>query len=386
LKTIPELSDREPLTRMSVAQRASSLLRYISTHEELDAIVISSLVNIRYLTGFAGSAAVLLVMGEANDPRLVLATDGRYENQAPNQLQEAGVTAELVIGHPGRQWSELARHSGEFERIGFESEHMSWALHRRVTSIDVFGDRLVPTKGAVETLRRVKDPGEIQRIQRAARIADEALSESLEGLPALVRSKNPVSEAGFAADLEFRMRMLGSTEPAFETIVACGNSAALPHHRASSSPIELNQPIVVDFGATCDGYRSDMTRTFVIGRPSAGIARMLEVVAESQESGVARVGAGVESSEVDKACREIIERAGWGDAFTHGTGHGVGLDIHEAPWIGSRSEDVLSAGEVVTVEPGVYIPSEGGVRIEDTVVVTESGCYAVTEYPKSPIL
>jgi Xaa-Pro aminopeptidase len=196
-----------------------------------------------------------------------------------------------------------------------------------------------------------------------------------------------VSEIDFAIALDFAIRRLGAEGNSFETIVASGPNGAKPHARPSARRIEPGELVVLDFGAVVDGYCSDMTRTVCVGEPAdPQLRRMVEVVAESQQAGVDAVRAGVGCADVDAVCREVIAAAGWADAFLHSTGHGVGLDIHEAPGVSSVSKDTLAAGYIVTVEPGVYLEGLGGVRIEDTVVVTEDGCTPVTNAPKELVL
>jgi Xaa-Pro aminopeptidase len=190
-----------------------------------------------------------------------------------------------------------------------------------------------------------------------------------------------------ALALEVEMRRAGASGPSFDTIVAAGPNGAKPHARPSSRRIEPGELVVIDFGAVVDGYCSDMTRTVCVGEPASATARrMVEVVTASQRAGVAAVGAGVTGKAVDQVCRAVISEAGWADAFVHGTGHGVGLEIHEAPRVSSASTDTLASGHVVTVEPGVYLPDEGGVRIEDTVIVTDNGCSPLTRAPKDLVI
>jgi Xaa-Pro aminopeptidase len=257
---------------------------------------------------------------------------------------------------------------------------VSWARQRALAS-DWFPDvRLEPTEGLVEGLRQVKDPGELERLEAAARIADAALEAVL---PCLA---DGLTEAEFGRILDFEMRSLGASGPSFETIVASGPSAAKPHHRPGPRRIGRDEPIVLDFGAVVDGYCSDMTRTVWVDRVAdADLRRAVSVVLEAQAAGVAAVGPGVACASVDAACREVISAAGWDDRFVHGTGHGVGLDIHEAPSVSSTSTDTLVPGHVVTVEPGVYLPGLGGVRIEDTVVVTDTGCRALNRTAKDRV-
>jgi Xaa-Pro aminopeptidase len=232
----------------------------------------------------------------------------------------------------------------------------------------------------VEALRLVKDDGEVARIEAACGIADAALAavaSQLEDRP---------TEAGFALELDTEVRRQGADDLSFETIVASGPNGSRPHHSPSGRRIERGDLVVIDFGALVDGYHSDMTRTIAVGGPSSlddTQTRMVEVVRAAQQAGVEAVRAGASTRDVDAACREVITEAGWGEAFVHGTGHGVGLDIHEEPRVSWAADATLAPGHVVTVEPGVYLPGHGGVRIEDTVVVTESGCRTLTRAPKS---
>jgi Xaa-Pro aminopeptidase len=258
---------------------------------------------------------------------------------------------------------------------------VTWARQQAFAADWFPGAELVPTVGVVEALRRVKDAEELELMARAARVADESLAV----VKSLLLDGPTEAEFGLALDTEMRRR--GATGPSFETIVASGPNAAKPHARPTARRVESGELVVLDFGALVSGYCSDMTRTVCVGEPrSAVLARMVEVVAAAQRAGVAAVRPGATGVEVDRACREVIADAGWSDAFLHGTGHGVGLDIHEGPWVGPTSSDTLAPGHVVTVEPGVYLPEHGGVRIEDTVVVTEDGCYPLTHTPKDLIL
>jgi Xaa-Pro aminopeptidase len=338
------------------------------------ALLVTRLVNIRYLTGFTGSAALLLVRPDD----LVFVTDGRYRDQSALELGEAGVDARIRIGRTaGSQKEYLQEEVAGVARLGLEASSVSWAAQRRYDD-DWFPDaELVATEGMVEELRKVKDAGEVERMAAAARIADEALARVRHRL-----AEGPTEEE-FALELDFEMRRGGATGPSFETIVASGPNGAKPHHRPSGRRIERGELVVVDFGALVDGYCSDMTRTLCVGEPASATARrMVDVVAESQRAGVEAVRAGAEGKAVDEVCREIIAEAGWADAFLHSTGHGVGLDIHEAPTVSTSSTDTLVAGHVVTVEPGVYLPEHGGVRIEDTMVVTAEGCTVLTNATK----
>ena len=339
-----------------------------------DALLVTHLTNLRYLTGFTGSAGLLLV----GHDRATLVTDGRYEEQAAGQLAEAGVLVDLVVGRTTDQQRDALSGIAP-ARVGLEAEHVSWAAQARYDDEWFPRSSLVPTGGVVEALRLVKDDGEVARIERACQIADDAL---VTVLPLLEQGP---TEAAFAAVLDAEMRGRGADDVSFDTIVASGPNGSRPHHTPSARQVEVGDLVVIDFGALVEGYHSDMTRTVPVGGLGAldeTQVRMVEVVREAQAAGVAAVRGGVTGREVDAACREVIAAAGWGEAFVHGTGHGVGLDIHEDPRVSASAAATLAPGHVVTVEPGVYLPGHGGVRIEDTVVVTASGCRTLTRAPK----
>ena len=341
-----------------------------------DALVVTHLTNIRYLSGFSGSAGLLVV----DERGMLLITDGRYGEQAGAQLDIAGVDADVVIGRTAdAQRTAASDRLVNRSRVGLEADHVSWSAQRRYADEWFPGVELAPTTEAVESLRTVKDVGEVARIETACAIADASLASVL---PLLA---DRPTEAGFALALDEAMRRHGADDVSFPTIVASGPNGSRPHHEPASRLIERGDLVVIDFGALVDGYHSDMTRTIPVGGIEALDAeerRMLEVVTASQAAGVAAVRSGVPVSAVDAACRSVIDEAGWGDAFVHGTGHGVGLDIHEAPGVSGTSTATLAGGQVVTVEPGVYLPGLGGVRVEDTVVVTEDGCRSLTAAPK----
>jgi Xaa-Pro aminopeptidase len=346
----------------------------------VDGLLVTTLANVRWLSGFTGSAGLVLVTPD----RAVLTTDGRYRTQAAEQLAAGGVAGDvdLVIGGVSAQREALVDAATAVQRLGLEATDVTWAAQRTWAGL-LPGVELVPTEGTVEALRAVKDAGELDRMARAASIADAALADVLPLLAAVAGDGTALPEARFAAELDHAMRLRGAEEPAFETIVAAGENSAKPHHRPGARAIRTGDPVVVDFGATYEGYRSDMTRTFCVGGDPAGeLARVFDVVARSQRTGVASVRPGVTAGSVDAACREVIADAGWAERFEHGTGHGVGLDIHEAPSVGAGSAAILEPGTVVTVEPGVYLPGTGGVRIEDTLVVTAHGSRPLTQFPK----
>jgi Xaa-Pro aminopeptidase len=284
-----------------------------------------------------------------------------------------GLTAE-------QQYNVLDRATSGL-RLGLEAHAVTWAQQRAMADRWLrSASELVPTEGVVEALRLVKDEGEVARIEAAATIATKALTSILPRL-----FERP-TENDFGLELDSAIRRLGAEGNSFETIVAAGPNGAKPHHRAAGSDRRIGEGdlVVVDYGALVDGYCSDMTRTFCIGEPSATQQRMLDVVTAAQAAGVAVVASGTETKSVDDACRALIGEAGWADAFSHGTGHGVGLEIHEDPRVSWSTTATLAPGHVVTVEPGVYLPEHGGVRIEDTVVVTKDGCRPLTHAPKDP--
>ncbi|MFZ0248800.1 MAG: Xaa-Pro peptidase family protein [Acidimicrobiales bacterium] len=362
------------LPEITVTGRLDRLRAAFDEHE-VDALVVTTLPNVRYLTGFSGSAAVLVVTKEL----ALLTTDGRYRTQSAEQLQRAGAAdVEIVIGAGAdqRQAAVAALDAAASGRIGLEAGNVTWSAQRSWADA-LGGDKLVPTANAVEALRERKDAAEIARMERAAAIADAALFEVL---PLMSQG---ITEEHFALELDTAMRRGGAESTAFETIVAAGENSAKPHHHPGARRINGGDPVVVDFGATFEGYRSDMTRTFCVdAEPEGELARIFDVVQTSQAAGAAAVRPGIAAKDVDDICRRIIADAGWAERFEHGTGHGVGLDIHEAPTVSQLGTAILAPGFVVTVEPGVYVPGHGGVRVEDTLVVTEDGARPLTRFTK----
>jgi Xaa-Pro aminopeptidase len=342
----------------------------------IDGLLVSRLTNVRYLTGFTGSAAMVLIT--ATDALLV--TDGRYRDQSAEQIAESGASARVGVGTTQTRQSEILHEAASgLGRLGLEAHGVSWAQQR------AFGEwfpeaELVATEHLVESFRMVKDEGEVARVRAACAIADDALADTLPML------QDQPTERDFALRLEFAMRERGASGVSFDAIVASGPNGAKPHARPSDRTIVPHELVVIDFGCIVDGYCSDMTRTVSVGDPGPDARHLWDTVLLSQQAGRAAVAVGVECSAVDRACRDIIDDAGWGEAFVHGTGHGVGLEIHEDPRVAATSSGTLAPGHVVTVEPGVYLPGVGGVRIEDTVVVTADGSIALTEFPKDLVL
>lgn len=344
----------------------------------LQGLLVTNLANIRWLTGFTGSNGWLLVTPNV----MALVTDGRYGDQATEEIQHAGVDADVLVGSTRSLMVEQladALQREHVDRLGFEGAHMTFAEHELLSA--ALAVTLSGTSGIVEALRRTKDHGEIDRMERASDIADAALAQTLQML-----TSEP-TESQFRDELEFAMRRNGADGPSFDTIVAAGVNASLPHHHPDSTRITEGMTVVIDFGALFDGYHSDMTRTFVLGDPTELQAEVYAVVLAAQQAGVDAVAPLARGRELDQLCRTSITDAGWGAWFNHGTGHGVGLQIHEAPWLTQGYDDTLAAMDVVTVEPGVYRRDFGGVRIEDMVVVTTNGCRPLTKTPKdSPCL
>jgi Xaa-Pro aminopeptidase len=339
--------------------------------KDLDALIVTCRPNIRYLSGFSGSAGTLVVSLDG----CVLLTDARYALQGPAELAAAGVDGDVRLGK-GDGFNELQAIVNEFPSLGVEGAHVTWNYAERLRA-GIPGE-ITATTGVVEALRECKDALEVEAMKHSARVADVALGECITHIA------EGTTERHLAAVLDAAARTQGADGSAFETIVASGPNAARPHHRPTDRAIENGDLVIIDFGALVNGYRSDMTRSFIVGKGSEQQHAMLDAVLAAQQAGVDRAGPGISVKEVDAACREYLADAGMSEWFTHGTGHGVGLDIHEAPWVNATGTATLAAGHVITVEPGVYIPDVGGVRWEDTIVITNDGSEALTTSPKSP--
>jgi Xaa-Pro dipeptidase len=344
-------------------------LREALRERELDALLVVDPLNARYLTGFTGSNVALLVHAgdePGNEARTVFCTDGRYTEQAAHQVPEL----ERIIERQSPQALLAAANERRthYARTGYESHHVTV---EQLDSLAAAGPALTLFRAPylVERLRQVKDSTEIDALRMACAAADRALADLLEngGLRA------GRSEREVARDLEARMIENGAHGPAFPTILAAGANSAIPHHRPTENRLRDGDLVKIDFGALVDGYHSDMTRTLVLGRPADWQRELYQLVAEAQAAGCAALDVDAEVADVDAAARGVIERAGRGEEFVHGLGHGVGLQIHEAPLIAATGAGTLHAGCPVTVEPGVYLPGRGGVRIEDTLVVGADG-------------
>lgn len=335
------------------------------------ALLVTDLHHVRWLTGFTGSAGTLVVLPEG----MALVVDGRYGDQSRAQIAEGGAACEVREARSaGALRDELAAAVREVGELAFEPGEVTVAQHE--TWAGALAPRLVPAAGVVAALRRSKTGPEIERMEAAARAADAALAEVEPMLG------SGATEADVRDELEYRMRRHGADGPSYDTIVASGPHAARPHHRPTRRAIVEGDAVVIDVGGLVDGYHSDMTRTYLVGDVPAALAEMHALVGRAQRAGLEAVRPGTSAHEVDRTCRDIIAGAGLAGEFTHSTGHGVGLQIHEMPWVRTGSHEPLAEGEVVTVEPGVYREGLGGVRTEDLVVVTRDGCRPLTHTPK----
>jgi Xaa-Pro aminopeptidase len=333
-----------------------------------DPLLITSLPNIRYLTGFTGSSGYVFVSAE----RFVFITDGRY-TELGNHLIAAIDGGELVSYRSGLVDVLVEQFAGH-DRVGLESQDVNWAFVHGLKGTSEAG--LVATKGIVEGLREIKDDVEIEALAAAAAVGDRAFDT----VRALAADAATEGDLGWA--LINAMRDAGARQAGWPPIAAAGPNAALPHHLSAGDPVGTGL-LLLDYGCTVDGYHSDMSRTiWLAGEPDVETRRMHSAVLESQEAGIAAIRPGVTGDEVDEECRKVLRKYGYEDAFVHSTGHGVGLEIHEGPRLASESDDVLVPGNVVTVEPGVYVPGFGGIRIEDMVVVTENGHRVLTQSNK----
>jgi Xaa-Pro aminopeptidase len=342
-------------------------LRALLAHADLSALLVTKPVNVRYLTGFSGTYGALLLLHD----RTLFFTDRRYERQAAAEVP--GTEVVLAPGDLIGGVASVLRAAGD--GLGFEPAGLTWGDGQRLRAA-VPGRAVVPAPPLVEDLREVKDEREVTAMREAARLGSDALAELLEGL------RPGVTEREVAVALELTMRRLGGDGLAFDTIVAFGEHAAEPHHHPVGRQLAAGDFVKLDFGARVDGYCSDMTRTVVLGRASERQREVYEVVRRAQAAGLDCLRAGVPVAEVDRACRDTIAGAGLGEAFAHPTGHGVGLEIHEAPRVRAGAPGRIDAGTPVTVEPGVYLPGFGGVRIEDLAVVRPDGHELLTTAPK----
>jgi Xaa-Pro aminopeptidase len=357
-------------------ERRLAALRSALAAAGLDGLLVTSLANVRYLSGFSGSSALLVVT--ARD--VLLLTDFRYSIQAS---VEAGGVARVVIEPTSlwaRLWVELPA-MRDVESIAFESAHLPHADFQRLMDPPQGGTRWQwrPSTNLVEALRERKDETEIAHIRDAVRIAEHALQRTVD------RVKAGMTELAICGILEGELRACGSRSHPFETIIASGERAALPHARSSERVAGAGDLLLIDFGAESGGYCSDITRTFVVGKPTADQREIHDVVREANATASGGVRAGMRGKDADALARGYIERRGWGEAFGHSLGHGIGMEVHEAPRLSKANDSPLPVGAVITIEPGIYRPGWGGVRIEDDVLLTSAGPEVMTSFPRELI-
>jgi Xaa-Pro aminopeptidase len=335
---------------------------------KLDALLVSSAANVRYLSGFTGSSGVLLFLPDD----AVLFTDPRYAIQSSREVScKTKVSKGPLL--PGVAASLQRR---RIRRLGFERAHLSYDGFDVLRARLPVNTALEPVAGWVEAHRMVKSESEIELIERSVATNSEAFEQAVR------RVRPGMREQDLAAEIEYRMRRLGAEKPSFETILAAGERSALPHAHPTSAPLQADQLILVDMGAFRDGYASDMTRMLFLGAPAARVKRVYRAVLEAQLSAIDAVRPGVTSAHVDGQARNVLKAHKLDQAFVHSTGHGLGLEIHEMPRIGRKDKTLLQAGMAITIEPGVYLEGFGGIRIEDTLVVTQTGCRVLTPTSK----
>jgi len=342
-----------------------------SKETKADAFVTTALPNVRYLTGFTGSNAALLI----TPLRAILFTDPRYAMQS---AQEADCDIHIAKGPLAKKVAATVLRL-RLKSVAFELNRLSFEDHEQLKEL-LKGVELKAIRGLVETLRMVKSADEIATIRASVKLNSAALEQ------AIGRFKAGMMELDLAAEIDYRMRLLGADSNAFDTIVASGARSALPHAHPSAHPIAANELLLIDMGATVAGYTSDMTRTYVVGKAETKIRRMYKAVLDSQLAALALLKPGITCAKLDRAVRDVLRGYGLDKLFVHSTGHGLGLEIHERPRIGRKEAVKFEAGMTVTIEPGVYEEGTGGVRIEDTVVVTGRGCEVLTPTKKELVV
>lgn len=354
-------------------RRAQLVERFASW--EIDAMLVTFLPNIRYLTGFSGSHALLVVTSEGG----IIVSDGRYQEQIAAEV--SGLEIEIQGNRKDHQalFDALRRYQRDLKRLGIEADRITLARYETLAANND-GYSLIPTKGFVECLRRSKDEGEIERIRHALHIAEDALESARETM------RIGMTERELAHEIEHHMWLHGAEKESFDSLVLFGSRSSLPHGKPGSRTIEKSTIILTDFGCMVDGYCSDITRTCCIEPIPEGFLEAYHAVQEAVIRAEAAVTGGVLCSEIDAVARGYLGSVGRGEQFIHSTGHGVGLEIHEAPRLSVIGEEVLVPGDLITIEPGIYIEGWGGIRIEDMVVVRENGCERLNQSPIAPVI
>lgn len=347
-------------------------LRLSMAEAGVESMLVSHPVNRRYVTGFTGSAGFALITAT----EAILITDFRYVTQVKEQAPHM-----TLVEYKGFIFQAVAEQCKKLgvTALAFEQDHLTFAQHKELQD-RLEGIATKPVSGLVEKLRMIKDQDELNMIRHAAQIADRTFAQIIQEI------KPGMKEKDVAMRLEFLMREMGASSSSFDIIVASGKRSALPHGTASDKVLEKGDLVTMDFGALYQGYASDITRTIMLGQPSEKQKEIYDIVLEAGKRSIAAIRPGITGIEADAAARDYIAQHGYGDFFGHGTGHGLGLEVHEAPRLSVQGDMVLKAGMVVTVEPGIYLADLGGVRIEDDVVVTESGCEVLTHSTKELII
>lgn len=346
-------------------------LREALKENGLDALLVTNAYNRRYITGFTGSSGVAVV--SADDA--VFITDFRYTEQAAEQVKGFRIVKheKTIIEEVATQVKEM-----NIQTLGFEKDDVSFGmyeLYNEKVQVD-----MKPVAGIIEKLRMIKSSQEIEVLKQAAKIADDAFAHICTFI------KPGVTELDVSNELEMFMRKQGATSSSFDIIVASGERGALPHGVASDKIIQAGELVTLDYGALYNGYISDITRTVAVGEPSERMREIYEITREAQQKALEQIKPGMTGIEADSIARDHIKSKGYGDAFGHSTGHGIGLEVHEGPALSFRSETVLVPNMAVTVEPGIYVPGVGGVRIEDDIIITEDGNVRLTHSPKELII
>ncbi|MDD5167443.1 MAG: aminopeptidase P family protein [Syntrophales bacterium] len=334
----------------------------------LDALLLFDVKNIRYLTGFTGTDGILVIRAQGG----TLLVDGRFLTQAGEQVH--GVAIDLYRDKLSDLVALLS--DGHIKTVGFESAAITYDIYARLKK-RLHGMKLKPVGYEVRDLRKTKDGQELSLIARAIDISHQALMEVIAYL------RPGVMEREIAAELDHRMKVLGAEDISFPTIVASGPRAALPHAEPGLRGIAPGDAVIIDYGSVVDGYHSDETCTFIVGDAGGEVIHAYKIVKEAHDLAIGAVRAGIHCREIDRIARDYISAQGFGDFFSHGTGHGVGLDVHEFPRLSMTSDAILEAGMVVTIEPGIYLPGKFGIRIEDMVLVKEDGCRVLTKTSKT---
>ena len=338
----------------------------IIKRESLDFLLVTTPTNIRYLCGYTGSNGILLVSRDKS----IFLTDFRYKEQVKKEVK--GAEIKIAQRELFSTLTEIELLKEKRIKVGFESKHLSFKLYEKLKAL-LPQILWIPTEDLVESLLVTKDEGEIRKIKKAADISAKVYQEIL---PLL---KPGTKEQEISAELEYRIRRNGGTDSAFEPIVASGVRSAMPHARASSKRFKKGEFVTLDFGASYEGYVCDITRTVVLGKATSRQKKIYNLVLKAQTNAIKKACSGMKGFELDKTARDVINNAGFKDCFGHGLGHGIGLLVHDSPGISTKSQEVLKPGMVITIEPGIYLPGWGGVRIEDDILITRNGCKVLTK-------